>query len=71
MFIFAYLKKMFMGIVIRQSIKATVINYIGAFIGFLTTMFVVTKFLKPEEIGLTKVIYEVSFLFASLSRLGT
>lgn len=23
-----------MGVVIRQSIKATVINYIGAFIGF-------------------------------------
>lgn len=60
-----------MGIVIRQSIKATVVNYVGAFIGFLTTMFVVTKFLKPEEIGLTKVIYEVSFLFASLAQLGT
>ncbi len=71
MFIFAYLKQVSMGIVIRQSIKATVINYIGAFIGFLTTMFVVTKFLKPEEIGLTKVIYEVSFLFASLAQLGT
>lgn len=60
-----------MGIVIRQSIKATVINYIGAFIGFLTTMFVVTKFLKPEEIGLTKVIYEVAALMAGLSQLGT
>ena len=60
-----------MGIVIRQSIKGTIVNYVGAFIGFLTTMFVVTKFLKPEEIGLTKVIYEVSFLFASLAQLGT
>lgn len=60
-----------MGIVIRQSIKATIVNYVGAFIGFITTMFVVTKFLKPEEIGLTKVIYEVSFLFASLAQLGT
>lgn len=60
-----------MGIVIRQSIKATIVNYVGAFIGFLTTMFVVTKFLRPEEIGLTKVIYEVSFLFASLAQLGT
>lgn len=60
-----------MGIVIRQSIKATVINYLGAFLGFITTMFVVTRFLKPEEIGLTKVIYEVAFLFASLAQLGT
>lgn len=71
MFIFAYLKEVLMGIVIRQSIKGTFVNYVGAFIGFLTTMFVVTKFLKPEEIGLTKVIYEVSFLFASLAQLGT
>lgn len=60
-----------MGIVIRQSIKATVVNYIGAFLGFITTMFVVTRFLRPEEIGLTKVIYEVAFLFASLAQLGT
>lgn len=60
-----------MGIVIRQSIKATVINYIGAFLGFIITMFVVTRFLKPEEIGLTKVIYEVAFLFSSLAQLGT
>lgn len=60
-----------MGIVIRQSIKATVINYIGAFIGFLTTMFVVTKFLQPEEIGLTKVLYEAAFFISGLAQLGT
>ena len=60
-----------MGVVIRQSIKATVINYIGAFIGFITTMFVVTKFLLPEEIGLTKVIYEAAALISGLAQLGT
>lgn len=60
-----------MGIIIRQSIKATLINYVGAFIGFLTTMFVVTKFLKPEEIGLTKVLYEAAFFISGLAQLGT
>ncbi|MCM1030926.1 MAG: lipopolysaccharide biosynthesis protein [Oscillibacter sp.] len=60
-----------MGIVIRQSIKATIVNYVGAFIGFLTTMFVVTRFLKPEEIGLTKVLYEAAFFIAGLAQLGT
>ncbi|MDE5611509.1 MAG: oligosaccharide flippase family protein, partial [Odoribacter sp.] len=60
-----------MGIVIRQSIKGTLVNYVGAFLGFLTTMFVVTKFLKPEEIGLTKVLYEVAFFIAGLAQLGT
>jgi O-antigen/teichoic acid export membrane protein len=60
-----------MGIVIRQSIKGTVITYSGAFIGFLTTMFVVTKFLSPEDIGLTKVILEAGIMFSVLAQLGT
>lgn len=59
-----------MGIIIRQSIKATLVNYVGAFIGFLTTMFVITKFLKPEEIGLTKVLYEAAFFISGLAQLG-
>lgn len=33
-----------MGVIIRQSIKGTVVNYVGAFIGFLSTMFIVTRF---------------------------
>ncbi|MDL2290334.1 lipopolysaccharide biosynthesis protein, partial [Paludibacteraceae bacterium OttesenSCG-928-F17] len=60
-----------MGVIIRQSIKGTIINYIGTFIGFITTMFIVTKFLAPEDIGLTKVIMEVGLLFSSLALLGT
>ena len=60
-----------MGIIIRQSIKATVFNYVGAFIGFLTTFFVLTKFLAPEIIGLTKVVYEVSAMVAGFAQLGT
>ena len=60
-----------MGVIIRQSIKATVFNYIGAFIGFLTTFFILTKFLQPEVIGLTKVMYEVSALVAGFAQLGT
>lgn len=60
-----------MGIVIRQSIKATMVNYAGTILGFVTTMFVVTRFLRPEEIGLTKVIYEIGALVAGFAQLGT
>ena len=60
-----------MGIIIRQSIKGTIFNYIGAFIGFLTTMYILTNFLKPEEIGLTKVIYEAAFMIANFALMGT
>ena len=60
-----------MGIVIRQSIRGSIVNYIGAFIGFLTTMFVVTKFLSPEDYGLLNVILYVAIFFASFVQLGT
>ena len=60
-----------MGIVIRQSIKGTLVNYVGAFIGCVTTLFIVTKFLPPEDVGLRSVIYEAAQLVATLAQLGT
>ena len=60
-----------MGVIIRQSLKATIFNYVGAFIGFLTTFFVLTKYVEPEIIGLTKVMYEVAALIAAFAQLGT
>ncbi|MDE5612506.1 MAG: polysaccharide biosynthesis protein [Odoribacter sp.] len=60
-----------MGIVIRQSIKATLVNYVGAFIGFLTTFFVLMKYVEPEVIGLPKVFEEVATLIAGFAQLGT
>ncbi len=59
-----------MGIIIRQSIKGTIVTYIGSFIGFLTTMFIVTKYLTQEELGLTRVLFDAAFILASLSMLG-
>ena len=60
-----------MGIVIRQSIKGTLVNYVGTFIGFVTTMLIVTKFLPAEDVGLRSVIYEAALLVATLVQLGT
>ena len=59
-----------MGIVIRQSLKGTVISYVGAFLGFLTTFFVAAKFLKPEELGLTQTLIGAASLICSFSLLG-
>ena len=59
-----------MGVVFRQSFKGTVLTYLGAVIGFVTQFFIVTKFLDPEVIGLTKVFYEVGALCASFALLG-
>lgn len=60
-----------MGVVIRQSIKGTLVNYTGAFIGFLTTFFIITDLLTAEEIGLTRVLVDAGALFAGLAQLGT
>lgn len=59
-----------MGVVIRQGIKGTVVTYIGAFIGFLTTFFILTKYLSAEEIGLTRVLFEAASLLSSFALLG-
>jgi len=60
-----------MGIIIKQSIKGTIVNYIGVAIGFITTFFVITGYLTQEEVGLTRVLVDAGVLFASLSQLGT
>ena len=59
-----------MGIIVRQSIKGISANYIGTFIGFLTTMFVLTKYLLPEEIGLTQAIFQAALIFANFALMG-
>lgn len=59
-----------MGIIIRQSIKGTLVTYIGAFIGFLTTFFILTKFLSAEEIGLTRVLFEAASLLCGFALFG-
>ncbi|MCK9625044.1 MAG: oligosaccharide flippase family protein [Bacteroidales bacterium] len=60
-----------MGVIIRQSIKGTIVNYVGIAIGFITTFFVLTRCLTAEEIGLTRVLVDAATLFAGLAQLGT
>lgn len=59
-----------MGIVINQSIRGTITNYIGTLIGFVTIMFQ-TKLLGAEIIGLSKILLEAGNLFSSFAQLGT
>ena len=60
-----------MGIVVRQSIKGSIMNYLGVLVGFFTTFFIVTKYLTPEEVGLTRVLVDASILLSGLAQLGT
>jgi O-antigen/teichoic acid export membrane protein len=46
-------------------------NYLGVAIGFVTTFFVMTKYLTQEEIGLTRVMADAALLLSGLAALGT
>ena len=60
-----------MGIVARQSIKGTIATYIGVAVGIVTTFFIQTKALQPEQIGLIDILLQCSILFGGLAQLGT
>ena len=60
-----------MGVVVRQSIKGTIATYIGVAVGIVTTFFIQTKALQPEQIGLIDVLLQCAILFSGLAQLGT
>ena len=45
-------------------------NYIGVLVGFITTFFIVTKYLTTEEVGLTRILVDAAILLSSLAQLG-
>ena len=60
-----------MGIIARQSIRGTIVTYLGVAVGFVTTFFVITRFLTAEDIGLARVLIDAATLFIGLAQLGT
>lgn len=60
-----------MGVVIRQSLKGTFVNYIGVVLGIFVQFYIVAKYVDPEVLGLSKVVYEIAFLLSTLALLGS
>ena len=60
-----------MGVIAKQSIRGTIVTYLGVAVGFLTTFFVITRFLSAEDIGLARVLIDAATLFIGLAQLGT
>ena len=56
-----------MGVIIRQSVKGTLANYLGIAVGFFTTFFILTKYLTAEEIGLTRILVDAGVLLSGLA----
>ncbi len=59
-----------MGVIKRQGIKNTIITSIGIIIGVVNVIFIQPKYLSEEELGLTRLLYEFSYLIGLAVPLG-
>lgn len=59
-----------MGIVVKQSIKNTLVTYIGFAIGAINVLFLYTKFMKPEYYGVITIILSTANILMPLMAFG-
>jgi O-antigen/teichoic acid export membrane protein len=54
----------------REGIWNTIISYAGIAIGYVNTILLFPNFLAEEEVGLTRLLIQISVMFAQFSALG-
>ncbi len=59
-----------MGIVLKQSLRNTVVTYVGFAIGAVNTLFLYTSFMKEEYYGLIQVILSISAVLMPILAFG-
>lgn len=59
-----------MGIVKRQAIKATIVSYAGAFLGYFNQVILFVQFLAPAQIGLIRLIVDFATVASQVTLLG-
>jgi O-antigen/teichoic acid export membrane protein len=59
-----------LGVIQRQSVKNFFTSYIGILIGFVNILIIQPRFLSPEELGLTRVLYSFSLLLSTFVPMG-
>ncbi len=59
-----------MGIIIRESIKTSIISYIGVVIGTINVLFIYNKFLTAEEFGFYSAILSFAVVYSGFTNLG-
>jgi O-antigen/teichoic acid export membrane protein len=60
-----------MGIIIRQSLKASLSNYIGVIIGFASLIYFFPKFFTPSELGAVRLLIELGAIIGAFGLFGT
>jgi O-antigen/teichoic acid export membrane protein len=59
-----------LGIIQKQSISGVIWSYVGVGLGFITTVYLFTRFLTTEEIGLLRLLVSYSSIIAIFASLG-
>lgn len=59
-----------MGVVIKQSAYASIINYIGVAIGAVNMLFLFPEFLSQKELGLFKAIFSMAIILSPFAQIG-
>lgn len=59
-----------MGIVIRQSIRSSIIAYLGVAIGYVNVLWLYPYFLSTEQVGLFRLIQSSAYLLATFGQIG-
>lgn len=59
-----------MGVIIRQSIRASIFSYLGAIIGYVNVLWLYPYFLEANQIGLLGLIQSSSYLLATFGQVG-
>jgi O-antigen/teichoic acid export membrane protein len=59
-----------MGIVQKESIKLTVVFYLGSALGFLNRVLLFANFFTTAQVGLAGVLINVAFVYAQIATIG-
>ncbi len=59
-----------MGIIIRQSVRSTIVSYIGVALGFVITIWLYPNILTTEQYGLTRVLISMAAVSTQFASLG-
>ena len=59
-----------MGIVIRQSIKGSIVSYAGILLGAINMLFIFPFYLSPKDIGIIRLIESIALMIAAFGAVG-
>lgn len=62
---------MSVGVIARQGFKASISNYIGMGLGFLSLFILFPKFFEPEKLGAIRLFIELGTVLSALGLMGT